>query len=135
MKDFEKAEYWYKRCTELDPERVDCPAFLARLYLDHGRTEAAWDQCVSALSSTYPPRAFGNNFYIYDCFAPIEGAKTLLKRLEVSLSSSSCMTGLRAHAPSLRTGGGLQEELACAQLALDDICDGQVRPGYYTGQG
>jgi hypothetical protein len=33
--DFSQAEYWYQRCTAFDPERVDCPIFLARLYYDY----------------------------------------------------------------------------------------------------
>jgi hypothetical protein len=133
VNDFEKAEHWYRQCTSFDPERVDCPIFLARLYTDWGKPAQAWQQCIKALSSNYPVRrklleyhllsclccrplnpgppsdppdprsgvcvslcaggsqirAFGNNFYIYDCFTPIESVKAIQALLQVRPSAEA----------------------------------------------
>jgi hypothetical protein len=157
--DFSKAEYWYQRCTAFDPERVDCPIFLARLYYDYKQHSKvpfgltwiiiwrpdwgsafrvsnhrslgvvgpmptvalcehacvlvcqAWDECVKALSSTYPIRAFGNNFYIYDCFTPVEAAKTLNALMQVRHTSPHTSAQLCISASGLLLASRLRPAL------------------------
>lgn len=79
VNDLDKAEYWYHRCIKFDPERVDCYAFIARLYYDHDRTTRALEFILKTMTLDYPLRAFGNNFYIYQCFVPITAIKILAK--------------------------------------------------------
>uniref|UniRef100_A0A7S3NFA2 Glycosyltransferase 2-like domain-containing protein n=1 Tax=Aureoumbra lagunensis TaxID=44058 RepID=A0A7S3NFA2_9STRA len=83
-RDYNKAHYWYKKCHEMDPLRVDCATFHASLYRTSGDYTSAWNSILIPLQFDFTDgqRTFAHNFYIYNCTLPLEASLILLPLLE-----------------------------------------------------
>eukprot|EP00903_Cladosiphon_okamuranus_P016556 g15273.t1 len=81
--DKEKAEAAYEACLDYDPARVDCVAFLSRLYLADGDLDAAWRKAKTALLHR-PAAGVLTYFYTYECFVPTQAAIVISKRISGS---------------------------------------------------
>ncbi|CAM9588914.1 unnamed protein product, partial [Scytosiphon promiscuus] len=70
--DAEEARAVYEDCIAYDPTRVDCTAFLSRLFLDNGDLDAAWTTAKAALLHRAPTSRVLNYFYLFECFVPAQ---------------------------------------------------------------
>jgi len=80
--DFDKAQHWYTKCVDFDPERPDCPVFLSKLYRQHNLVRQAWGIISEAVKVPLQERRFSNNFYIHQCSLPLETSLTLIELLQ-----------------------------------------------------
>ena len=56
LRDEGMAEQWYKVCIEVDPERVDCPVELSKLYTWTKRHKEAYELALLQVNSPFPDR-------------------------------------------------------------------------------
>ena len=78
--DPKEAETWYAKCHAYDPTRIDCLLFLASLHRRNKHYHQAYQALLPLLETPFHrgQRAFGHNFYVYDCSLPVEAALAIL---------------------------------------------------------
>ncbi|GMI10243.1 hypothetical protein TrVE_jg91 [Triparma verrucosa] len=79
--DFESAVPHYKNCIAFDPERVDCPMELSKLYTWTARHEEAYNLSLETILMPYADRSFANSFYTYVCMVPLQASRAAVNHI------------------------------------------------------